>query len=129
MLWLAALGSAQLGAEKIAPAVSGGDSLGKVTLALLFVLAVIYALAWLVKRQQGMKGIANLPMRTLAVLPLGHKEKLILVEIGNKQILLGMTPHNINCLSEFDEPVLQVSDKSKQDFAAKLKAMIAQGKE
>lgn len=129
MLWAAALSSAQLGAEKIAPAVSTGDSLGKVTLALMFVLAVIYGLAWLVKRQQGIKGITGLPMRTLAVMPLGHKEKLILVEIGKKQILLGMTPSNINCLTEFDEPVLQVTDKTKQDFASKLKAMIAQGKE
>ncbi|MFT5594053.1 MAG: flagellar protein FliO/FliZ [Oceanicoccus sp.] len=103
------------------------DQLIQVTLALVAVVALIYAIAWVIRRKQGVQGLSNIPMKTLGVLPMGMKEKIILIEIGGKQILLGMTPSNINTLATFDEPI--VDEKMKlPSFSQKLKDIIAQQK-
>ncbi len=109
-----------------APMTSSQDQLIQVCLALMAVLALIYALAWFVKRKQGVHGMGNLAMKTVAVLPMGVKEKIILVEVGGKQILLGMTPSNINTLATFDEPIISTQAQSSVSFAQKLKDILHQ---
>ncbi len=111
------------------PLASSGDQLIQVSLSLMAVLAVIYAVAWFIKRNRGIQGITGLPMKTLAVLPMGVKEKIILIEVGGKQILLGMTAHNINNLATFDEPILVLKDKHTKGFAERLKEIMSQVKQ
>lgn len=122
-----ALASAKEAAAATAPAIpSSQDQLIQVSLALAVVLGLIYAIAWLVKRKQMVQGFTNIPMKTIGVLPLGVKEKIILVEVGGKQILLGMTASSINTLAEFDEPIIDASEKQVHSFSQKLKAIMAQ---
>jgi flagellar protein FliO/FliZ len=64
------------------------------------------------------------PMKTLGVLPMGVKEKILLVEVGDKQILLGMTPQNINTLAIFDEPIIDATFKKESAFSSKLKHIL-----
>jgi len=111
------------------PLPSSQDQLIQVTLSLIAVLAVIYAVAWLIKRNRGVQGLSGLPMKTLAVLPMGVKEKIVLIEVGGKQILLGMTAHNINALATFDEPVLVIKEKNTKGFADRLKEIMSQVKQ
>ena len=111
------------------PLASSQDQLIQVTLSLFAVLAVIYAVAWLIKRNRGVQGLSGLPMKTLAVLPMGVKEKIVLIEVGGKQILLGMTTHNINALATFDEPVLVIKEKNSKGFADRLKEIMSQVKQ
>jgi len=111
------------------PLASSQDQLIQVTLSLFAVLAVIYAVAWLIKRNRGVQGLSGLPMKTLAVLPMGVKEKIVLIEVGGKQILLGMTAHNINALATFDEPVLVIKEKNSKGFADRLKEIMSQVKQ
>jgi len=111
------------------PLPSSQDQLIQVTLSLIAVLAVIYAVAWLIKRNRGVQGLSGLPMKTLAVLPMGVKEKIVLIEVGGKQILLGMTAHNINALATFDEPVLVIKEKHTKGFADRLKEIMSQVKQ
>jgi len=107
---------------------SGEAQLLKVTLALVFVLGIIYFFAWLIRKNQGIRSFVGQPFRTLAMSNVGPKERIALIEIGSKQILLGITPHNINALATFDEPVMQVKDKAETDFAKKLKDIISHGR-
>ncbi len=111
------------------PLATSGDQLIQVSLSLLAVLAVIYCVAWFIKRNRGIQGLTGLPMKTLAVLPMGVKEKIILIEVGGKQILLGMTAHNINNLATFDEPILVLKDKHTKGFAERLKEIMSQVKQ
>ncbi len=111
------------------PLASSQDQLIQVTLSLIAVLAVIYAVAWLIKRNRGVQGLTGLPMKTLAVLPMGVKEKIVLIEVGGKQILLGMTAHNINALATFDEPVLVIKEKNSKGFADRFKEIMSQVKQ
>lgn len=126
-MWLVSssvLAQAQSVASPAVPSTS--DQLIHVTIALSAVLLVIYGLAWLIKRNKGLTGLDKMPMKTLAILPMGVKEKLVLIEIGNKQILLGMTASNINTLATFDEPVYQATESNSISFSARLKEMLSQ---
>lgn len=107
---------------------SSADQLIEVTLALALVVGLIYGVAWLVKRNKSLAPSAGIPMRTLSVLPMGIKEKIILVEVGGKQLLLGMTPHQINTLATFDEPIIDPTLSNEKPFSTRLKEMLNQGK-
>ena len=104
------------------------DQLIQVTLALAAVLVLIYFLAWFIKRSRGLQGISQLHIKTVAVMPMGVKEKIVLIEIAGKQILLGMTPHNINTLASFDEPIIDTKKpNSSKTFSDRLKDIMSQG--
>lgn len=69
------------------------------TLGLLFVIALLMGLVWLLKRM----GIGNQQKRggfykVLATSALGPREKIVLVEIGDTWLVLGMTSQSINTL-------------------------------
>jgi flagellar protein FliO/FliZ len=100
------------------------DQIIDVTLALALVVGLIYGAAWLFKRSKGLSQSTGIPMRTLSVLPMGVKEKIVLVEVGGKQILLGMTPHQINTLATFDEPIVDTSLQNDKPFSSRLKEML-----
>ena len=104
------------------------DQLIEVTLALALVIGLIYGAAWLIKRNKGFSPSAGIPMKTLSVLPMGVKEKIVLVEVGGKQILLGMTPHQINTLATFDDPIVDSTLQNDKPFSFRLKEMLNQQK-
>lgn len=97
---------------------------------LALILVLIYGLSWFVKRfSQG--GFAqNSSIKMLSSMPLGTRERLMLVEVGGKQILLGVTATQINSLHIFDEPVVASSEKNTSqapsDFSQKLMAILQQ---
>lgn len=105
------------------------DQIIEVSIALALVLAMIYSIAWFVKRKQVVQGFTNIPMKTIGAIPMGVKEKIILIEVGGKQLLLGVTASNINTLATFDEPIVDVSLKEERSFSQKLKDIIAQQSE
>mgnify|MGYP006140563929 FL=1 len=69
------------------------------TLGLLFVVVLLLALVWLLKRM----GIGNQQRRggfykVLASSALGPREKIVLIEISDTWLVLGMTSSSINTL-------------------------------
>ena len=82
-------------------------SAGKVILFLVVVVGLIFFLAWLAGKSRALplNGGHGEQLKTLAVLPLGIKEKVAVVQVGEKQLVLGITPQQINCLAELDEPL------------------------
>ncbi|MDR9466749.1 flagellar biosynthetic protein FliO [Marinospirillum sp.] len=78
----------------------------KVTLGLLVVLTLMFALAWLAKRMRLVPGGSHgHALKVLAVLPLSNRERLALVQVGEQQLLLGVTAHQINCLHQLETPL------------------------
>lgn len=105
------------------------DSLGKVVLMLVVVIALILALAWLLNKTKSLRFVGSQQgvIKTLAVMPLGVKEKVALVQVGDKQLILGITSQQINCLGELDTPLqAQSQDEQAQanSFAELLKRAI-----
>ena len=91
-------------AAESAPA-SGVTSLGQVTVSLAIVLGVIFAVAWLARRMRGMGRRPGALIDVLGEVPLGPKERVVLLQVGGEQIVVGVTPSSINTLHVLETPV------------------------
>ncbi len=75
-------------------------------LSLILVLALLFALAWLLKRVQTLRGSRAGALRVHAGLPLGAKEKVVWLEAGGKHFLLGVTPQGISLIHTYAQAPL-----------------------
>jgi flagellar protein FliO/FliZ len=89
-------------------------SLGEVTLALLLVLGVIFALAWLLRQLRGANARVGGAIDVIASVPLGQKERAVLLKVGSNQILLGVAPGQVNTLYVLPEPIEPVRGTAAQ---------------
>jgi flagellar biosynthetic protein FliO len=71
----------------------------------LFVLGLIVVLAWGLKKSRLVPQIGRPDFKVLHSLPVGYKEKLIVVTVGDQQLLLGVTAQQISFLTEIDPPL------------------------
>lgn len=62
------------------------------------VLAIIVLLAWLIRRTGRFQGSANGEIKMIAGLPLGTRERAVLLEVDGERILVGVTPQQIRTL-------------------------------
>ncbi len=97
----------------------------KLTGGLLLVVAIILVLAWLVKKfnlnQQSQSGL----IRIIAGLTIGTRDRIVLLQVGEEQILLGLTPGRIEKLHTLAEPVEAPDAKlAPASFAAKLNRLM-----
>ncbi len=79
--------------------------LGQVTLALLLVLAAVFAFAWLVRRMRGLGNRVGGALDVLAEIPLGQKERAVLLKVGQTHILVGVAPGQVSTLHVLAEPI------------------------
>ena len=97
----------------------------KVLLVLIFIIGLIFACAWLIRRMSGGVGFNQKHMQVLSVLPLGTREKLMIIRAANEYLLLGVTANGIQTLHRFDEPIeLRELDITASPFADKLKVLL-----
>jgi flagellar protein FliO/FliZ len=90
-------------AERVAT--PGAGSLVQVTLSLVLVLGAVFAAAWLVRRLKTFGKFGSGPIEVIADISLGAKERAVLVQVGGKQLLLGVAPGRVNTLHVLDEPI------------------------
>jgi flagellar protein FliO/FliZ len=88
--------------------------MGRVVFTLAGMIALILVLAYWAKRLQGMSGAKQSGfssqgevIRTLATVSLGLKEKIALIQVGEQQLLIGITPQTIQTLLVLDEVIKQ----------------------
>lgn len=95
---------------------------------LALILVLIYGLSWFVKRFSQGGFLQNPTMKIVSAMPLGTRERLMLVEVGGKQLLLGVTATQINTLHVFDEPVVPNGKDQPvaSDFSQKLMSILQQ---
>ncbi|WP_051560091.1 flagellar biosynthetic protein FliO [Marinobacterium jannaschii] len=99
------------------------DAVVQLVTGLAIVIALILVLAWVARRFMGAVPQQK-KLKTLAVLPLGTREKAVLVEVGGQQMLLGVAPGRVNLLTRFDEPV--ISEPEGEAFASRLRDAVQQ---
>jgi len=83
----------------------GTSYLASTLLALLAILALIIGLAWLLKRLPSSALRSPAQLKIITHLNLGQRERLVVVEVGHQQLLLGITSQQINCLHKLAEPL------------------------
>lgn len=81
------------------PAISLIDRL-QWLLALLTVLGLFFLCIWLLRKLGKLNSVVdNSSLRILSGVSLGMREKVILLQVGRKQLLLAVTPGNIETLA------------------------------
>lgn len=98
-------------------------------LGLGLVVGFILMLAWLARRVGGVRGYSMGSMKVLGGMSMGAREKVVLMQVGNTQILLGVAPGRIQTLHVLDEPVGATAQPDAQEhgadtFAARLKTIL-----
>ncbi|MFS0826405.1 flagellar biosynthetic protein FliO [Pseudomonas phoenicis] len=86
------------------PAGLGGQVL-QLVLGLLLVVGLIFFLAWLLRRVQGVGPGNGQVIEVLGSRAIGPRDRLLLVQVGKEQILLGHSPGDIKALHVLTEPV------------------------
>jgi flagellar protein FliO/FliZ len=100
------------------PATAG--SLGGAVFALVLVVGLILLLSWLARRVPGLGGStggANPALRIVGSLALGPRDRLVVVDVGGTQLLLGVGAGGTRTLHALDAPLPTPAAKSTPAFA------------
>ncbi|WP_454765952.1 flagellar biosynthetic protein FliO [Cupriavidus campinensis] len=96
------LSTAQAASAPIAPAapvISGGASLAQAGLGLFAVIALILGMAWVARRVGLVRhGTGGAAMKVVGSLMLGARQKVVMVEVGDTWLVLGVSAGEIRPL-------------------------------
>ena len=88
---------------------------------LTLVILLVLGLGWLFK-----KLTLRLPggrhIKVVTAMPLGQRERLLVIEIQGKQRVIGVTPHSVNFLFELENPLPE--EKLASDFHTQLQSFL-----
>jgi flagellar protein FliO/FliZ len=124
-------------AEEAAPATGEGAFGAAYALQLLsglgVVLAGVFLLAWIMRRFGRLQGADSTGLKVLGGISVGQRERVVLIQVGERQLLLGVAPGSVQRLHELDEPLLKESARTapgtgEPRFAERLGAILRQGR-
>ena len=123
---LSALAAEPVAQVAAAPAVgSVGGQLTQLVLGLLLVIGLIFLLAWLMRRVQRIGPGNGQVIELVGSRALGPRDRLVLVQVGEEQILLGITPGRITPLHVLKTPVDAVkTEAATPEFAQRLMELL-----
>jgi flagellar protein FliO/FliZ len=114
-----------------APAAEAAGSVVQMILGLLLVVALIFVFAWMARRFTNLPGVGQGAVRVLGGVSLGTRERAVLMQVGDTQLLVGVAPGRVQTLHVLERPVV-VSGDSRHDgntgFAERLAALLKQGR-
>ncbi|MDP1708249.1 MAG: flagellar biosynthetic protein FliO [Gammaproteobacteria bacterium] len=96
-------------------------------LGLIAVVVVIIAAAWLLRRVAQLQTGAQGALKVLASMPLGSRERVVLIQVGDRQLLLGIAPGHVSTLHVLDQALLAEGEADTgMRFHDRLKQMLGQ---
>jgi flagellar protein FliO/FliZ len=107
--------------DNTAPRPSAGLGLGKMALSLAIVVAIVLALGWTFKKLT-LRLPGSRHIKIISTMPLGPKERLLVIEIQGKQRVLGVTSQSINLLFELENSLPE--EKLASDFHTQLQSFL-----
>lgn len=102
----------------------------KLTGGLILIVAIIFLLAWMVKKLNLNQHASSGLIRVVAGLSIGTRDRIVLLQVGEEQILLGLTPGRIEKLHTLAQPLDAPSTEQAVPgaFAAKLNRLMGERK-
>ena len=98
-----------------------GAQLLQLVVGLLLVVGLIFVLAWLMRRVQRTGPAGNQVIELVGSRALGPRDRLVLVQVGKEQILLGVSPGSITALHVMNDPVVvPETQNTTPEFARRL---------
>ena len=105
--------------------VGAGDFL-QMIFGLILVLGIIFGMAWFIRRMGSFQQVSHGALRVLGGLSVGQRERIVLVQVGEEQLLIGLAPGQIRTLHVLDEKVsLSASNVTQANsFAERLQSAL-----
>ena len=118
-------------AQETAPAVAPsslftGDYLLQVVGSFVVVILLLVGVLVLLKRFNGVSGQMSGNLRVLSSVSVGQRERAVLLQVGDQQVLVGVGPGNVRKIHVFDEPVVDPKETRTTNFSEVWK--VAMGK-
>lgn len=108
----------------------GGADVVSMILSTLVVVAAIVALGWAWSKSKfavtGSRDVINI----VSSRALGTKERLLLIEVADQQLLVGMTASQVQTLHVFDKPVVDTTaaEPAPSSFADRLRSTVREAR-
>ncbi|VAW54146.1 hypothetical protein MNBD_GAMMA06-121 [hydrothermal vent metagenome] len=77
----------------------------QLVMGLFVVLLCIIVLAWFAKKINRFNSLADGSLKILGGLSMGSRERIVLLQLGEEQLLLGVSPGKINTLHVLNTPL------------------------
>lgn len=109
------------------PAVDPASSsyLLKLILAMVFILVLIFGLAWVMKKMQLTQHSQNGLIQVVSAISVGQRDRIALIEVGEEQLLVGLTPGRIEKLHTLKSPVkVDTQNQDEQSFSEKFNQLL-----
>ena len=126
-LLLIALPGVCLAAEIRSP----GTGVLQMLLGLGAVLLSLFGAMWVLKRLQSGGIAGNSPLKVLGATSVGQRERVVLVAVGQKVLVLGVAPGRVNALHTMDAselPAIEAQTPIGADFASRLREFMIKSK-
>ncbi|GAB4356695.1 MAG: flagellar biosynthetic protein FliO [Gammaproteobacteria bacterium] len=120
---------AQRGANLPADPLSAG-TLTQLVLGMVLVVGLILVSAWVLRRFNRFQSSASGQLRIVGGLSMGARERVVLVQVGARQLLLGVAPGRVQTLHVLEEPLETVTGTGTgcgDGFAQRLHSALRQG--
>ncbi|MGX9417242.1 flagellar biosynthetic protein FliO [Vibrio sp. RC27] len=95
--------------------------------ALILVIVFILFLAWMLKKMRLPMLGAQSDLSVVRQLPVGTKERVMVIQAGEEQFLVGVTTQSIQLISKLETPISTTKEKGdapKSSFAQQLNQVI-----
>lgn len=115
--------------QKIGYAAPSTPGIGGAIVGLVLVLGLILGMAWLLKRMPGAGRSLRQSeqLRIVGMLSVGAKERVAVIQIGNEQLLVGVSPGGISRLYLLPEPLEVAPVPTLPNFAELLAKRLRKG--
>lgn len=122
LLAFLALTTVPAAAQEALPAVSPsslftGDYLLQVIGSFVVVILLLIGVLVLLRRFNGVSSQMSGNMRVISSVGVGQRERVVLLQVGEEQILVGVGPGNVRKIHAFDEPVVEPSASATPSFS------------
>lgn len=113
-----------------ADAISSSSYLLKLSLGLVLVICLVFFLAWLVKKMHIVQNSNNGLINIISAISVGQRERIALIQVGDEQILIGLTQGRIDKLHTLKKPVetMQPSTVAASSFQQKFQQLLNKDK-
>lgn len=91
--------------------VSPGIGFLQITAALIFVIALMLFAAWAFRKIGPINSTNKINLKVVGGMSLGHRERIMVVEVGEQWLILGITSANINHLGSLPKQESLPQDK------------------
>jgi len=101
-------------------------SMFKVIGGLFLVILAIFGSAWFYKRFATIQTVSNDALKVIGGIAVSQKDRVVLIQVGDEQLLVGVSPGRVQTLHVLNKPIEVVSSehKVKADFSSQLSSAI-----